>query len=622
MNFMKQVRKNICWLFLLLLPVLSFSQNYQWQWAKQAGGVNGSVDWGFNYIYDQSIKDIAVDNNNNIYYLMSMNSQSQNVDGVPVTNYGLRDLFLFSTDCAGNVRWSRAIGGSQDGEYGWNIKLDNNGGLYILSTMFNAAMVGDPTGVPIHFDETHIIPPFTYVDQTTVDPNLRASYLLKYNTSNGNLVWSKPLQGDVSIQTRNTDSYLMYMDSSKNIHTIIGLRAGTHLNGTVTVPSTYIWEYQYYLVKFNYDNGNMTMATPLLLPMTGGGAIGMFNGKTNLIYDENLNRYYLEGNRLNGSSVLENFSYNNTPITKGSFVLAFDGTTGAEIWRKELNCGYTEADEEIHSIIKDPGSSDLYLSGHYFNGTPAPATFGNYTFPPRSYNEAIPFVMKLNADGIVQWTATPETMTNNYGFRFAKGRLVLNGDEIAFAKGSRSDVWGNFAMEARLDADPLIVRLNKNTGAIIGTQEIHSQPGSWDEFTAITTDHDGNYILGGFFHNNLFANPSDGLSMMTKNVIGSKSQAFFAKYGKSVCSQLSVTEVPASQAGIQLYPNPVQDILYIKSKEPLVFYELYGSTGQLISQDNLSATEERINLSSLQTGIYYIKIQTKSAVVTEKIIKK
>ncbi len=87
--------KNKIWKLLLLLPLLSFGQTYQWQWAKQVGGANGSADPGFHIQYDESIRDIAVDNNNNTYYLTTVWSQDQNLNGTSVTNYGLRDLFLF-----------------------------------------------------------------------------------------------------------------------------------------------------------------------------------------------------------------------------------------------------------------------------------------------------------------------------------------------------------------------------------------------------------------------------------------------------------------------------------------------------------------------------------------------
>ena len=617
--------KNKLWALLLILPGLSFSQAYQWQWGKQAGGLTGSADPGFHYVFDESIRDIVVDNNNNTYYLATMREQGQNLNGTSVTNYGLSDLFLFSADCAGNIRWSRPIGGSGDGENAWHIKVDNNGGLYVMATLYNNSYVGDPDAVPVHFDDTHTQPLYTYYDQT-IEPAHKAAFLLKYNTSDGTLAWSKSLQGDVNYFSRMCDVQMMYMDSSKNIHAVMGFRAGTHLNGLITVPSTFTSTYQYYAVKFNYDNGNMTPAAPLLLPITGN-AINIVGreGKVNVVYDESLNRYYIAGKRMDpGFSNLVDLSYNNVPFTKAAYVFAFDGTTGAEVWRKELNNGTTSTDDEIHSIIKDPVTSDIYISGRYYNGITVPATFGSYTFPLRSYVEAVPFVMKMSASGAVQWARTPEAMSGlQFGYRFTKGTIAINGNEIAFAKGSWSDVWGSYAM-VRPDgdrSDPLLVRLNKDTGDVLGTGEIRSNFYVIDEFTAVAADNDGNYVVGGFFHDQLFTDANDNVNTMAVNVAGGKSQSFFTKFAKSACSQMSVEET-AAQAGMQLYPNPVQDVLTIRSKEALVSYEIFGAAGQLVKQGTLNMMQEQVVLSSLQTGVYYIKLQTKSSTVTEKILKK
>lgn len=617
--------KNKLQVLLLMLPLLSFSQTYQWQWAKQVGGATGSADPGFTYRYDESIRDIVVDNNNNTYYLTTVWSQDQNLDGTAIPNYGTRDLFLFSTDCQGNIRWSRTIGGTGPGENAWHIEVDNNGGLYVMATLYNAADTTQPNEIPIKLDDTHSLPAYTYVDVNTPDPGFKAAYLLKYHTSNGTLAWSKPLQGDVNFLSRYCDVQTMYMDASKNIHAIMGFRAGTHLDGMITVPSTYTTSYQYYLVKFNYNNGNMTLATPLLLPITGGISTGGEDGKVNLLYDESLNRYYLAGRRMDGSysTYFEDFSYNNVPFTKDGYLLAFDGTTGAEVWRKELDTnmpGYV--DNEIHSIIKDSGSSDIYISGRYFAGT-TPGTFGTYTFPLPPYQGQVPFVMRLAADGSVKWAKIADGITTYGAYRFVKGKIVLNGNELAFAKGSWNDIWGSYSMVRPNGdkADPLLVRLNKDSGAVIDAGDIYSSYLSQDEFTAIAVDREGNYILGGLFHDQLFTDPNDGVNTMGVNVMGGKSQSFFTKYAKSACSQMSVEET-AAQAGIQLYPNPVQDNLMIRSKDPLVSYEIYGATGQLIKQGALNSTQEQIVVSSLQTGVYYIKLKTKSSTVTEKILKK
>src|SRR5690606_34930860 len=111
-------------------------------------GDQGSFGSGFTYTNDESIRDIAVDNNNNYYYLATINPGSPTLNGAPVTNYSSQDLFLFSTDCQGNVRWTRTIGGYNKNEYAWNIEVDNAGGIYMLGYFVNLYGVEAPAVAP------------------------------------------------------------------------------------------------------------------------------------------------------------------------------------------------------------------------------------------------------------------------------------------------------------------------------------------------------------------------------------------------------------------------------------------------------------------------------------------
>ena len=70
------------------------------------------------------------------------------------------------------------IGGSGDGENAWHIKVDNNGGLYVLATLYNNSYAGDPNAVPMHFDDTHTQPLYTYYDQT-IEPAHKSGFSVK-----------------------------------------------------------------------------------------------------------------------------------------------------------------------------------------------------------------------------------------------------------------------------------------------------------------------------------------------------------------------------------------------------------------------------------------------------------
>ena len=73
---------------------------------------------------------------------------------------------------------------------------------------------------------------------------------------------------------------------------------------------------------------------------------------------------------------------------------------------------------------------------------------------------------------------------------------------------------------------------------------------------------------------------------------------------------------------IQLYPNPTEHVMYIEnnSSERIDQVGVYTITGQQILVENKA---QQINLSSLNTGIYFVKITTEGGIsFTQKVIKK
>ncbi|WP_340075264.1 T9SS type A sorting domain-containing protein [Leptobacterium sp. I13] len=83
---------------------------------------------------------------------------------------------------------------------------------------------------------------------------------------------------------------------------------------------------------------------------------------------------------------------------------------------------------------------------------------------------------------------------------------------------------------------------------------------------------------------------------------------------------LGISEILASY-GVQIYPNPVSDILYISDKENAISeVQLYGSEGKKIEHIEISGKKD-INLEGLSPGMYFIKINFKDKVVTQKLLK-
>ena len=78
-----------------------------------------------------------------------------------------------------------------------------------------------------------------------------------------------------------------------------------------------------------------------------------------------------------------------------------------------------------------------------------------------------------------------------------------------------------------------------------------------------------------------------------------------------------------SNSNISLIPNPVSDLLTIKSNFTLINkLELFNIEGQLIQEYFLNNLRIEIDLVQIPTGIYFVKIVSGNDIITKKIIKK
>ena len=69
-----------------------------------------------------------------------------------------------------------------------------------------------------------------------------------------------------------------------------------------------------------------------------------------------------------------------------------------------------------------------------------------------------------------------------------------------------------------------------------------------------------------------------------------------------------------------VYPNPVEDILYIKSNEGLTKGFLMDNLGRKIGF--ISTLQSSINMADLPAGVYFLLLETENGVKKQKIFKK
>ena len=74
--------------------------------------------------------------------------------------------------------------------------------------------------------------------------------------------------------------------------------------------------------------------------------------------------------------------------------------------------------------------------------------------------------------------------------------------------------------------------------------------------------------------------------------------------------------------GIQVYPNPFSEIVYLNNLPALAVCELYNATGQLIFSEQIHADFMQIDLEKLEQGFYFVVIKTNNQVAFQtKLVK-
>jgi hypothetical protein len=141
-------------------------------------------------------------------------------------------------------------------------------------------------------------------------------------------------------------------------------------------------------------------------------------------------------------------------------------------------------------------------------------------------------------------------------------------------------------------------------------------------------DWSGNIIFKRFNPNTFLLFDSLPITQATGNVkslitCGNGCYAFNTTDGKVIIINDSTLDLPdfIEKNIVSLYPNPTTDYLYIQSDLEIKEIQISDLNGRMIN--NLDFAANKVNLSALQTGIYFAKISDVNGNITiEKIIKK
>jgi hypothetical protein len=76
-------------------------------------------------------------------------------------------------------------------------------------------------------------------------------------------------------------------------------------------------------------------------------------------------------------------------------------------------------------------------------------------------------------------------------------------------------------------------------------------------------------------------------------------------------------------SNLKIYPNPTKDILNLSSSTTLInSVEVTDLNGRVVKSFNLNGiSQTELNVSSLQSGMYFVSVQTELGKGTTKIVK-
>jgi len=81
---------------------------------------------------------------------------------------------------------------------------------------------------------------------------------------------------------------------------------------------------------------------------------------------------------------------------------------------------------------------------------------------------------------------------------------------------------------------------------------------------------------------------------------------------------LSIIQVSPTEHQVLLYPNPVEDVFYVSSTEPVTQLSLYNVRGKQIAKTN----QTQMRVSDLASGVYMVKISTTTSHTVKRLLVK
>jgi hypothetical protein len=106
----------------------------------------------------------------------------------------------------------------------------------------------------------------------------------------------------------------------------------------------------------------------------------------------------------------------------------------------------------------------------------------------------------------------------------------------------------------------------------------------------------------------------------TVRAIGDEAES---AHSEKVCVKTLGEDIEELTSSVNIYPNPVSDKLYIKTEaeiEEVVVYDVYGRVQNLRNSET-QKLRNSIDVTDLNSGVYFVKVRTENGNIVKRIIK-
>jgi hypothetical protein len=177
------------------------------------------------------------------------------------------------------------------------------------------------------------------------------------------------------------------------------------------------------------------------------------------------------------------------------------------------------------------------------------------------------------------------------------------------------DVSNNLALTSLYTNYNQIISMDVSANVLLTLFQCHD-----NQLTSLNVKNGNNSNFTSFLamnNPNLTCIEVDNATYSTTNWTNIDATSTFVN-NQTECNALSVDSEMIKN--IYIYPNPAKNKLYIQTDAQIVNYKLFSVTGKLILNGKIKQAFQSIDISKLNKGIYFIKLEINNKHLTKKVI--